>query len=384
MAFNLADFEAEALQNGIAHYFDPSTGQNTFDLFTGGGGGYYDVTGGPTGLKLYNYTGGPIPAELQSLADKYMLASPEAIQAAQDPNGPGNNQGGSDFSNLLTLASFIGGPMAMSGAFGGAGFEGVSGVEGFAGDPSWGVNSIGDSMFDWEQFTPDWFDSGAPYFTETSTPFNWEQFTPNFMKDGQTFWPEGITDSATGPLSKLASALGTSEGNLTKLLGSLIPAGLGAYGASKQSDAFTNLANQFASYGTPYRGKLADLYADPSKFLSSPEVQVPVQQGTDALARSLSEKVGNPIENPTALQDIQNYASNQLFGRLGQEKDRLGGFGALSAYNQAAPGAAANAAGSEGNIFNAIGYGVGNYLNPPTPLEQLLKSLQGSSIFKVA
>ena len=86
--------------------------------------------------------------------------------------------------------------------------------------------------------------------------------------------------------------------------------------------------------GAPYRDRLAGLYADPTSFLSSPEVMVPVQQATDALARALSVK-GNPAGNPAAMSEIQNYASNQLFGRLGQEKDRLSGFGGLSAFNQA-------------------------------------------------
>jgi len=153
------------------------------------------------------------------------------------------------------------------------------------------------------------------------------------------------------------------------------------YGANKQSDTYSNLANQFASYGAPYRQKLSDLYADPSSFLKSPEVQVPVQQGTDALARSLSAQVGNPIGNMSALGELQNYSANQLFGRLGQEKDRLGGFGGLSAYNQAAPQAAATAAGSTRGIYDALGSGLANLTNPSYTLADLLKQAKGNNIF---
>ena len=116
--------------------------------------------------------------------------------------------------------------------------------------------------------------------------------------------------------------------------------------------------------GAPYRGRLADLYSNPSAFLNSPEVQVPVQQGTNALARALSVQ-GNPIGSGTALQELQNYSSNQLFGRLGQEKDRLAGFGGLSAYNQAAPGAANNAIDANYGVYGALGKGAANIFNPP-------------------
>jgi hypothetical protein len=368
MAFDLAAFEREALENGIAHYFDPATGQNTFDLFTGGGGGYYDVTGGPTGLKLYNWTGGPVPAELQSLADKYMTASPEAVAAAMDPNGPGNNQGPSDLMGVLSVLGPVLGVAGLTGGLGGLGL----------GDASWGANAIGESGG-----ATGAFDMGgsAGVFDSFGNPL---YSSPAWTPDASTYWTDTTTAGTTpsSAISKILNGTATAD-DWMKAVGAVAPSLLGAVGASQQTDAMKDLAGQFAGYGAPYRSKLADLYANPSSFLSSPEVQVPVQQGTDALARSLSAKVGNPIGNPTALSEIQNYASNQLFGRLGQEKDRLAGFGGLSAYNQAAPGAAAGAAGSEGNIFNALGYGLGNLLSPQTSLESLLKQLQGSNIFKV-
>lgn len=121
------------------------------------------------------------------------------------------------------------------------------------------------------------------------------------------------------------------------------------------------------SVGAPYRDRLAGLYADPSSFLSSPEVMAPVQQATDALARALSVK-GNPAGSPAAMSEIQNYAANQLFGRLGQEKDRLAQFGGLSAFNQsgaAVPGIGTTLSGSvpaPGQLFSGSpsdGSGVG-------------------------
>jgi hypothetical protein len=266
MAFNLADFEAEALQNGIAHYFDPVTGQNTFDLFTGGGGGYYDVTGGPTGLKLYNYGGGPIPAELQSLADKYMLASPEAISAAQDPNGPGNNQGGSDFSNLMTLAAFIGGPMALTGGFGGiaSGIEGAMGVpelglapqtgsslslEGLMGgmDPSWGVNPTG--------WTPD---ANTTYWTDT-----YAGGAGGAMDMFGSMNPSGVGgvfsggNSGGGIMDWLSKV---SPNTWLNLGGQLLGSGINYLGSTNAADAQTQAAQQqLALLASMYAQNRADL-----------------------------------------------------------------------------------------------------------------------------
>lgn len=211
---------------------------------------------------------------------------------------------------------------------------------------------------------------------------------------GGTFDPSTVNP---GILKSIADALGTTPEELTKLLGAFGPAALGALGAYQQGNTLKDLAKQqdarwreMMGMGAPYRSKLADLYGNPNAFLSSQEVQVPVQQGTDALARSLSTKVGNPIGNPGAMSEIQNYASNQLFGRLGQEKDRLAGFGGLSAYNQAGASGGNNSlqaqmAGmnADSGIWNSIGSGLANYFNPPSSLESILKQMQGSNIFTV-
>jgi hypothetical protein len=93
--------------------------------------------------------------------------------------------------------------------------------------------------------------------------------------------------------------------------------------------------------------------------------------GTTNLMRSLSTQ-GNPFGSGNALQQGQSYASDQLFSRLGQEKDRLAGFGGLSSYNQAAPSAASNAIQSGSNAWNSVGYGVNNIFNPPQTTAQTM------------
>ena len=141
------------------------------------------------------------------------------------------------------------------------------------------------------------------------------------------------------------------------------PGLLGALGAASQAEDYEDLAHQYSQMGAPYRSRLESLYSNPEGFLNSPEVRLPIQQGTDMLARSLSVK-GNPAGSGNALQELQNYTSNQLFSRLGQEKDRLGGFGGLTAYNQAAPQMASNVIGAQGNIYGSLGGAAADIFNP--------------------
>ena len=131
---------------------------------------------------------------------------------------------------------------------------------------------------------------------------------------------------------------------------------LGLAGASQQAGAQKDLANEWLNLGAPYRASLAELNANPQSFYSSPMFQGALQQGSDALSRSLSAKVGNPILNPTALQEMQNYTTK---GSLDQYNNR---FAQLANAGQLGLGPAATfsgqAANSTGNIYNAAGAGL--------------------------
>lgn len=191
--------------------------------------------------------------------------------------------------------------------------------------------------------------------------------------------------ATTGGGSPLANLLGVNP-DLVSVLGGLGAAGLGMAGANQQADAMREIAarddariREMMGFGAPYRQRLADLSANPGSYLSSPEVQTSVQQGTDALARALSVR-GNPAGSGTALQEIQNYSANQLFGKLGQEKDRLAGFGGLTAYNTAGaqgPNLAPSlgAAQAQGGIYDSLGYGLGQLTQQRSSLSNLLRGL---------
>lgn len=155
----------------------------------------------------------------------------------------------------------------------------------------------------------------------------------------------------------------------------------------------------------PYRQRLSDLYANPDSFLTSNEVTKPVQMGTDMLMRSLSMQ-GNPFGSGNALQQGQSYASDQLFGKLGQEKDRLGTLGGMGPLGQSGanvPGIATNLSGNASagsgvgtqagsqallgssqantNIWNSLGSAANSIFSPPQTLAQQFqqfKTLMGT------
>ena len=271
---------------------------------------------------------------------------------------PRHKDDGTIMGDLLKAGLFVGGSaLGMNAAFGGLGGVGDLGLAG-GGEVGSGYASsapgsaIGDAVAS----------AGGGF-----------QMPAAVAESPASLATQGLTQTAPGVWN--GEATPADYASLAGILGSTA---LGAYSSNQQTQAFQRLADQYASYGAPYRQKLSDLYANPTSFLSSQEVQVPVQQATDALARSLSIH-GNPAGNGSALQEIQNYSANQLFGRLGQEKDRLAGYGGITQYNAAAPQAASNAVQSSGNTANAIGAGMSSLLNPPPTLAQTMADFRRMS-----
>ena len=175
----------------------------------------------------------------------------------------------------------------------------------------------------------------------------------------------------TDLLSKIAAGT-MSNADWLKLLGVVGSTGLGIAGANAQQTAQQKLADQFWGAGTDYRNRLAASYADPNAFLkNSPDIQASVNQGTDAMARALSTKA--PGGN--TLQELQNYATNSLYGQLGNQRQQLANFGGLSAITGAAPGQMQTATNGQSGVYNAIGAGISNLTNPPQDPLQAYRTL---------
>ena len=259
-------------------------------------------------------------------------------------------------------------------------------------DPNSGFDvGMSDGAFDWDSFNQQWDSEYGNIMGNVDGPINDYGFSSNSWGDVLNYAKEtgnysSLLDklkssydqygkpikSGYNAIDSLLSSGGAGGSNLMKILGSLGSSALGAYASNQQANATQALADKYASYGEPYRKRLADLYANPDGFLSSNEVQKPVQQGTNILARSLSTQ-GNPVASGNALQQLQSYSADQLFGKLGQEKDRLAGFGGLTNYNAAVPGLDSAAIGQKSNVFNAIGSGMSNIFNPQESLADILK-----------
>lgn len=228
----------------------------------------------------------------------------------------------------------------------------------------------------------------------------WESGAPAAAATGAATMPNPGAPAATaseiaGTTAPTATATGTGAAasalnkifgtNLTdadtSLIGKLLATGLGGLGASQQAGATNDLYKTFLDLGKPYRDSLASLEANPAAYYDSPEVKGAQQQGSDALARSLSAKVGNPILNPTALQEMQNYNQQGLLNQLNQRRSFLAGAGGLG-VGQAA-GLGSQAAQSSGGVYNALGAGLGtvfgNQKDYAAELLDILKNRGGSA-----
>lgn len=200
---------------------------------------------------------------------------------------------------------------------------------------------------------------------------------------GEGFWDQAKSILSQGkniPTSLIKSAFGVDDataGSIASMIGKLGAAGLGAYASNQQSNALADVAKQYAEYGAPYRQQLAALQSDPGSFLSSPRVTSAVDQGTSAMARALSARDGNPVGSGRALQEMQNYATNSLYGQLTNRENQLANFGGLSNFNAAAPQTGLASVQSQGNMYNAIGAGINDIFNPQPTYIDLLKAMKG-------
>jgi hypothetical protein len=178
----------------------------------------------------------------------------------------------------------------------------------------------------------------------------------------------GTTAATQGSALGRLLGLGQQGEDWLSVGGSVLPSIFSAIGSNQAANKYEDLANQYKAMGEPYRNQLANISNDPNAFFQGQ----PAQLATDAVLRKLSAG-GNPAANPYS----QAQAINALWGEYGKERDRLAGFGGLTQYNAAAPGAASNAVGASQTPWADIGYGVGQVFNPQKKtLADLLKSYQ--------
>ena len=240
----------------------------------------------------------------------------------------------------------------------------LEGTGAFA-DMPWGVNpqagSGGTDPFD----TNIWGDGGGALrdLSELPPATNLQDFLtktdPAYLKTLLNSVPGGASI-----LSKVLEGKATTD-DYVKIAGAGGSTILGLLGVNNQSASLEKLASQFAGYGAPYRAQLASISQDPNQFYNSPTGQ----GALNAVLQKLSVG-GNPAGDPYK----QALATSSLYDKYSQERGLLGTLGGLSAYNAAAPGMSASAANSSGNMYNVLGYGLGQVTNPPQSLSDLAKA----------
>jgi hypothetical protein len=168
----------------------------------------------------------------------------------------------------------------------------------------------------------------------------------------------------TTALSRILQGQGTFEDQLA-LAGILGATGLGIYGAGQQGDALRDIANQSRQDRAPYLSASQGWLANPQSYMEGPG-----QAGLDATLRALSAKGGNPIDQPTSLSIATQSAMRDW-------RDAVTGFGNLGLSGEDSRNQMyAGAAQSQGDQYNALGYGLGELTRPRrSSLSDVLRSL---------
>lgn len=181
-----------------------------------------------------------------------------------------------------------------------------------------------------------------------------------------------VGGGASGGSGGLLPGLGTGAGigagiTAGSVLGAGIPAVLGAVGADRQADALRDIANQARADRAPFLTRSTDFLNNPNLYFEGPG-----RSSMDAVLRGLSVH-GNPAGMPSSM---------VLAGELGTRDwlNAVTGLGNLGLSGQDSINRTlTSAAGADVNVLNSIGYGVGQILNPPTSLEQLINQFGKSN-----
>ena len=178
----------------------------------------------------------------------------------------------------------------------------------------------------------------------------------------------GATNPMTGaPLATSLGSGGSAVSNLTgfdpnavQLGGALLGTGLGVYGANEASNAYGDLAGQLRADRLPYLTQSQEWLANPQAYFEGPG-----QAALQGNLRALSIH-GNPAGNPWALETANEAA-------LRQWQNAVLGFGGLGTGGENAQvNLGTGAINAQGDIYDSIGYGIGQVTQPRTSLASLL------------
>lgn len=190
-------------------------------------------------------------------------------------------------------------------------------------------------------------------------------------------WTQTASAAASGgtALSRLLKGDATTEDYL-ELLGRAAPGLLGAYGANKQANAYSDLGEKYLSIGAPSRARFESSFAPGFSMENEPGFK-------DALALTTKETLhqlspgGNPVGSPNAWQQtLKDVNAKFAYPALNEYRRVNAGAGGLAALTSAAPGAESSAINANKGVYDALGAGAADIFSPPKSLSDLLRAIK--------
>lgn len=166
----------------------------------------------------------------------------------------------------------------------------------------------------------------------------------------------------------------TGNPALDRLLGGLIPAGLGALGANAQSNAMERMQDKYLALGAPYRARLDQSYMPGFSMNNEPGYKDALDMSSRSVLSKLSANGGNPFDQPNSMTSALDYVTKgTALPALQNYRGQLGQFGQLGVAPAATAGL--GAAQAQSGVFDSLGFGINQALNPQTDLSSLLKNM---------
>lgn len=215
--------------------------------------------------------------------------------------------------------------------------------------------------------------TGASTATEAAKALGYSSFTHMLGSINPALVTAGST--AGSAVGRFLSGAATAD-DYAKLAGTIGAAGLGVLGANQQAGALNDVADKYLQLGAPFRGKLLESYSPGFSMMNEPGFKDAMDVSTKSVLSGLSAQVGNPYDNPGAVQEAQKYImGNVALPQLNTYRSQLGTFGALG--TNTAGTADMGSAGASGGMYDALGYGLSQLTGNDTSLEGILKKYPG-------
>ena len=185
------------------------------------------------------------------------------------------------------------------------------------------------------------------------------------------------TAAAGTALSRILDGTATTA-DYVSVAGQAGATGLGLLGDRASEKAYRDMVNQYLGLGAPSRARLEASYAPGFDLASGdPAFASALDRAGQSAARGASAKYGNPAGNPGAMAEIQKYITESvslpyLLNYRGQNA-AAGGLGVPGATQ-----ASLARAGGAGDIYDVLGYGLGEVTRPRNSLADILKMMQAS------